>query len=215
MCAASRPATSASDAYWPAKQRQPAGDRFARRRRLSPACAWPRECSCARPAADDRVRVNPITRPVRRGPQPTRARSRDRIRRRWEEPRRVLSRRDPEPRRRSRTSAWPREGSPAWRSPARWRRTARSDASDRAVRRRHGEEGKELRLILQPGDLAVQLRPTNPPRKARDSTTQIPQIRHDCFGAARRDSDDVPGDGARFCGLARALPVTTSAEHCA
>jgi hypothetical protein len=86
-----------------------------------------------------------------------------------------------------------------------------SDASDRAVRRRHGEEGKELRLILQPGDLAVQLRPTNPPRKARDSTTQIPQIRHDCFGAARHDSDDVPGDGARFCGLARALPVTTSA----
>jgi hypothetical protein len=61
----------------------------------------------------------------------------------------------------------------------------------------------------------VQLRPTNPPRKARESATQIPQIRHDCLGAARRDSDDVPGDGACFRGLARALPVTTSAELCA
>ena len=50
-------------------------------------------------------------------------------------------------------------------------------------------------------------RPANPPRRSRGSTTTV--------SGGHAAAPTTSRSGVRFCGLARALPVTTSAEHCA
>ena len=52
----------------------------------------------------------------------------------------------------------------------------------------------------------MQLRPTNPPRNARASITQIPWIRHECLGAARRGCDDIAVMVIRFSGFGEGSP---------